>query len=378
LKTADAITSSMTSGRLAILDQLRGLCLVVMTIDHIGLFPSLLEIFTGRSQLWVTAAEGFFFISGIMIGLVRGRAAERVGLAAVTRKLWARAGRLYLVSIAFTTICLLLGYALMERHIPGVKYGLVYFDSTRELVVRVVTMLYTYSWVDFLPYYIIYLLISPLAIWLLMRGRWRWVVAASLIAWTAPLLIHLPAPSGLRWQAYFFIGIVCGYHREAIRQRWLRVSNAARKRIGWRLVTVSAVMLTLSALLTLTTANNPGVYNLAMNTLNGVNGNPVYLALFQNDRTGLLRLPIFLIVFGALYFLFSAYQPLIKHRLAWLLEPMGRNSLYVYTVLGALAFVIPLVPLPREYFLNALVEASAIITIWILVKRRVLFSVIPR
>ena len=30
-------------------DQLRGLCLVIMTIDHVGLFPSVLDVITGQS-----------------------------------------------------------------------------------------------------------------------------------------------------------------------------------------------------------------------------------------------------------------------------------------------------------------------------------------
>src|SRR5206468_9667251 len=103
-----AKTNAESGDRLMILDQLRGLCLAIIVIDHVNLFPSLLEFITGRGQLWVSAAEGFFFISGLMVGLVRGRLAQRAGLGAATRKLWGRSWQLYVAGLILT-----LGYTAL-------------------------------------------------------------------------------------------------------------------------------------------------------------------------------------------------------------------------------------------------------------------------
>jgi hypothetical protein len=52
------------------LDLLRGLCLVVMTIDHLPLM--MLHRFTYETLGYFTAMEGFVLISGITCGMVYG------------------------------------------------------------------------------------------------------------------------------------------------------------------------------------------------------------------------------------------------------------------------------------------------------------------
>jgi len=54
------------------LDLLRGFFVVIIIIDHLQLWPSPLRYLTGEGRLWVTAAEGFFLISGLLVGYIRG------------------------------------------------------------------------------------------------------------------------------------------------------------------------------------------------------------------------------------------------------------------------------------------------------------------
>ena len=43
--------------RVVALDLLRGYFLFVMIIDHLGRFPGLFDLLTGRDKMWVSAAE---------------------------------------------------------------------------------------------------------------------------------------------------------------------------------------------------------------------------------------------------------------------------------------------------------------------------------
>ena len=81
------------------LDLLRGYCVVVMTIDHAGMFPTWVQVFTGAAQLWVTAAEGFFIVAGLAFGIVYQRYLTERGANWTIGHLARRAGRLYLLSV---------------------------------------------------------------------------------------------------------------------------------------------------------------------------------------------------------------------------------------------------------------------------------------
>ena len=59
--------------RIDTIDIIRGYFLFVIIIDHLARFFGFFDLFTGGGRQWVSAAEGFFFISGMMIGLVRAK-----------------------------------------------------------------------------------------------------------------------------------------------------------------------------------------------------------------------------------------------------------------------------------------------------------------
>lgn len=368
----------LSNNRLVILDQLRGLCLAIIIVDHVGLFPTAFEIFTGRQSLWITAAEGFFLISGLLVGLIRQRQAERDGFRAAARAVWDRAGKLYLATIVLTLMYTGLAYWLYGVGIEGSKNGLAYFGSLPELLWRTATLTYTYGWSDFLPYYVIYLALAPLALWLLRRGKWRWVAGAAVAGWLLPLVIPYLFPAGLRWQAYFFIGAVIGFHHEDVRRWWAEQTAEWRSRASRAVVVTAMAGLALSAMITLWPVYWPEVYNPLMNTLRTIDGSETYRFLFGNDRTGVLRLPFFLVAFAAFYLAFQRFQKFIMRWANWLLEPLGRNSLYVYIVQGAAVFLVRLVAPPNNFFLNTLIDVVVVLVIWWLVKQRVLFRIIPR
>src|SRR5579871_6283932 len=65
-------------GRDLRIDLLRGLAVLAMVIDHIA-GPSKLYLLTGGNRFYTSAAEGFIFLSGLTVGLVYRRIAEKDG-----------------------------------------------------------------------------------------------------------------------------------------------------------------------------------------------------------------------------------------------------------------------------------------------------------
>ena len=53
------------------LDLLRGYCVFAMAVDHLDA-PTYLYFLTGGNRFFTSAAEGFLFISGLVMGLVQG------------------------------------------------------------------------------------------------------------------------------------------------------------------------------------------------------------------------------------------------------------------------------------------------------------------
>jgi hypothetical protein len=59
--------------RIETIDILRGFYIFSIIVVHLARFPNGYDIFTGRGILWATNSEGFFLMSGMLIGIIRGR-----------------------------------------------------------------------------------------------------------------------------------------------------------------------------------------------------------------------------------------------------------------------------------------------------------------
>src|SRR5689334_1908406 len=84
-------------------DLLRGFCIFAMVVDHMG-GDSWLYALTGGNRFYVSAAEGFIFISGFVMGTTYLGRTERVGLVGGMVDALKRARTLYLATVALTLI----------------------------------------------------------------------------------------------------------------------------------------------------------------------------------------------------------------------------------------------------------------------------------
>ena len=84
------------------LDLLRGFAVIAMVADHIGGERSWLYAITGGDAFFVSAAEVFVFISGLLMGIIYAGVVARQGLGAALMKSLQRAWTLYLMTVSLT------------------------------------------------------------------------------------------------------------------------------------------------------------------------------------------------------------------------------------------------------------------------------------
>lgn len=58
--------------RILALDLLRGAFLVAIIVDHLHWGPSWFRLLSGGGKMFTSPAEGFFAISGILVGYIYG------------------------------------------------------------------------------------------------------------------------------------------------------------------------------------------------------------------------------------------------------------------------------------------------------------------
>src|SRR5258708_31816194 len=96
-------TADVASRRDLRVDLLRGFCIFAMVVDHFG-GDSWLYAVTGGNRFYVSAAEGFIFISGFIVGQAYRAKRDRSGLPAAMTEALRRARTLYIATVALTLI----------------------------------------------------------------------------------------------------------------------------------------------------------------------------------------------------------------------------------------------------------------------------------
>lgn len=230
--------------RLDILDGMRGYFLVFMLINHLVFVGGywLVEI-NHRQFAFVEDAQGFVFLSGLLIGLVYVPKMLKHGLAAGSRKIYARALELYCYAMGLIIVVLLARMVLPDAYDAWWDWlGATTFDDPLRLL-AIVTFVFQPTYMDILPQYTVYMLFAPLLIWLSLKGRWAEVLVGSFLVWlaaqlglhrllTVPLdaLIAGTDDHGVRigfnvmgWQIVFFSALVIGTLSAQGKIDWSRI-----------------------------------------------------------------------------------------------------------------------------------------------------------
>ena len=341
--------------RIVALDLLRGYFLFVMIVDHLGRFPSLFDLFTGRGAMWVSAAEGFFFISGIVVTIARNREAEVRGMRSSALSTWRKAGTLYLWAVGLTLFSTYVVFAFGKG--GAVKAGLIAREPFGAILYQAATLKYAYGWTDFLQSYAIFLLAAPLVLWLLRRGWWWATAAASVSIWLSSYRFES------RWQVLFFGGMICGFYLHAV-ERWFRdMDRTLQKVLVSALFGLAGTTMLLSATIVYVQPHFATVGWKTAVMLGRLNDR--LAPHFDKWLLPLPRVLMFGLWFAALYVVFRRCQTQIKRYLGWFLLPLGLNSLLAYIVHGLVVLAVALTLRPVTGLVaNFAITAGALLLIW--------------
>jgi len=373
-------------GRDPRLDLLRGFCVFAMVVDHVG-GASWLYALTGGNRGPVTAAEGFVFLSGLVLGIVSRQRLTRTGLRAAIRATLSRALTLYRLTFAMTVAFVLLTICTnLSLWVDRSLFADV--ESWSTLAVAIASVRFTWHGTDILALYTLLIAAAPLALALLAYGRWRELLAGSWLLWAvfqvAPERAVLPwtiEHSDMfpfaAWQALFVSALVLGFYRQQL-AAW--ASSLGHRPEGLSLgFKVGLGAATLALVIVCASVSSGHV--LAM----GSEAHPLIVAdPFDKASLGIGRLLYFS---GAATLIYAAvtlfWQP-IERAFGWLLIPLGQASLYAYAThlfLVVAAYNIP--PYvgsdqPGWELHNTIGQIFLVLVLWAMIKRRVLFSIIPR
>lgn len=370
----DAGVLKTASKRIMTFDLLRGYFLVAIILDHLAYYPNGLDWWSGRGNLYVSAAEGFFLISGIVLGIVRGQKLIDKPFAVCAKLLLKRSVQLYITAVVLMFIFTLIGWQFLDN--PGLKPGIRPPDENIwQIIWGGLNFQYIYGWADYLRLYAIFIFFSPLAMWLLRRGWWYVMLAISVVIWTQFNNSPLSTPELSQvysWQLIFFSGLAIGFHWNAIRAWWERLAPRIRKIVVVSTVSLAAVTMVANFLI---------VYGTAMF------GAPIFQQwdlflqpFFGKEQLPVARLLLFALWFGAGFWFFTRFEDKIMRWLGWLLLLFGTNSLYVYTLQAFLVFFAHLV-ISQEtasWIINLTLSLAGVAIIWQAARSKFLMNIIPR
>ncbi len=313
-------------GRRVELDALRGLMLVWITLTHL---PTAASIYVNQPFGFVSAAEGFIFLSALFTGRIYFRLAEHDGYRAMTFKLWARTLRLYLYHALLLAFAFLVAVPIASSgNRPGLHNLLDFYfmAGPKQAISEAALLIYRPPLLDILPMYIIFLAFTSGALLVARRFGWRPILWVSFIVWLFAqfgfrnaehnfMMRFIPTRIPLNemgsfdlwaWQLLWLVGIWCGV-------RWgqnnLSVETWARRAV------IPAAMIVC------------GFFGLRHAISHGFQLGAIEF-LFDKWHLGILRLLNFASAATLLIYFQSALKPLAIRPLII----MGQSSLQVFCV----------------------------------------------
>jgi hypothetical protein len=214
------------------LDWLRGLMLVLMTITHL---PTWFSSHAGQPFGFVSAAEGFVFLSAFLVGSVYGNKARTQGYAAMRRALWGRAAKVYIAQVALLLflVLVLVPIAVSREAHAITDLASYYLERPHLALVSGLFLAYNPPLLDILPMYVVFLVASPLMLEYGARRGWGVLLTMSAVLWlfaqygggaqlykSVAALVDWPVPYGatgafsfLAWQLLWLVGLRLGANR---------------------------------------------------------------------------------------------------------------------------------------------------------------------
>lgn len=400
VNAATAWSYADPSGRDSRVDLLRGLAIVFVVVNHLGM-TSLFQLLTQEAVGFVSGAELFVLFSGLVVGMVYGpRVKDDFGTVVdLTSR---RAGKLYV-----TALIVLVGVFLasllpvfrtdalttfVDQGTGGAGHdgagrtydlyagmeSLFQFPVPPQVLPAILLLQFGPWQFNVMGLYVVLLLASPFILAALNRGMAVWVLAGTLAVYAVGATTRfrlLPSQFEdsfplLVWQVLFVLGLVAGFHRRSI-VAWLSART-------W----VVAACTALAFLLAFLSWGNPYLANgfdVRLALVPDTVYRTVYDALFARTYLAPGRLLNVLVLVVAAYAFLTAYWRPVQRALGWFLIPLGRATLYVFIMHVVLIAVVANIPALQQenVLLNTAAYAAVLGLLWVMVRTKFLFRIIP-
>lgn len=218
--------------RYQILDGFRGFFLVFMTIVHVNLpLDSIIAKLNHHYVGWVEDAQGFVFISGIVVGLAYGGMLHKRSASAMRVAIWRRVGTIYLHQASLIALFVVTALFLVAKdYDPG--YTALYANEPFLFTFFSLLLVTGSVNMGILPMYIVFLIATPAILVLMRNGHFPAVIIGSIALWLVAQvgLVDLvnqwaeevaagagrPVPFGIffnifGWQLIYVSGLACGW-----------------------------------------------------------------------------------------------------------------------------------------------------------------------
>lgn len=350
--------------RLVALDLLRGFFVVNIVNDHLWRFPSLFGLLSGQGRLWVSSAEGFVMISGLLIGYIRGYRNRELPFKAVAKKLLVRAAILYIAMVVASCVYIAIEWSDVVRSMP---YTPTTPDSQQYwgvALTNVLTLTQPHTWVHFLALYSIFLCLAVGAVWLLRKGRWWAVLTISVITYSVGEITSI---EWMKWQLLFFGPSIVGFYLESVRAWWRQLAQPRQRLIVCSLSIISVATVSLSVM----SAYYPDFIPSSLQRF--------FTSAFDPDAMTPFRIVLASIWFATLAILFHKGSRLIQRATGGILEYLGSHSLQTYIVHGLfICLAILVLPDSSSWIINTLYGLVVILAIWAFIRLPVVRRIVPR
>ncbi len=356
------------------LDVLRGFAVVVMIVDHFG-GASWLYLVTGGNAFFVSGAEAFIFISGLVVGMVYGAIALKQGVWTAQWKALQRAWTLYKLNFVLTLLFAAVSITFGFDWAKDIKVG-----NPLVFVFDVATLRQTMYLTDIPLLYTLLMVLAAGGLWLLVKGHTKLLLAGSGLLWLAFQLDQVQVPWPIignttfnlaAWQFLFFIARAVGYHRDALTKKL-----NALPRLPYLVLTGVLVVWMVHLYQT-----NGAVFGRLMP---GLDTHAFMSALFLKSALAPGRLIASAILFQFAYLAATLFWKPIWSAIGWFLLPLGQNSLYAYTmhvvVIGLFYIAFQFLPAHVQTMgtINTTLQLFVILGVWAMVQKKFMFSVVPR
>ena len=380
------------------LDFMRGIVIPLLFASHFEYFSALMYIGWERVGV-VSTAEIFVILAGIVVGMVFGKKLRNDGLAASMPALIDRSVKLYLTNVILIFIIAALRYLpeidttiITTFHSPftGKTYPL--FPPIEAGVFKLMSQAFLlrigpHQFQIVGMYVAMFILVTPFVFFMISRQRVGLLLGISWVVYFINFGAHEPnqgspafRPTGaqfeyafpiLAWQLIYVHGVVAGYFKNEL--------------VAFFSTSVGRILLYLSFALTAAflflTWNNPmpQFADVSLKMISSSDFHSWYAHYFQKYKMGPGRILNVTVLLITMYAILSRFWAPINKALGWFFIPLGQASLYVFYVHIFFLLIIANTPLPemKDFWINTLIHATLLFTIWAMVRSKFLFRIIP-